>query len=303
MKILIGVDGSASSLGAVRMTGQLVDPSRDEVAVYFSPMELEKRLHGRSHRIVDGAAAALFEEACGLLPAGFAKKPDMIASSKSAAVGLLEAAAGWHADLLVVGARGHGAVEQLLLGSVSRAVVHGANLPVLVVRSAPATDRGLKSLVCHHQASAATIAGLVGRLHWPANTVGSVIGVTESMLAGPLPAWLEKTARDPDTAAVANAWQEEHDKDVSEIGGVLAAFQATLPAPFRQQPPIVVEGNPGEQILLRSKRDGTDLIIIGRTPSDTLTRWLLGSTSEAVLTNAAASVLIIPVEKPVEKKG
>jgi len=81
MKILIGVDGSASSLDAVRMAGRLVDPARDQIAVYFSPMELEKRLLGRSRRIVDGAAAALFEEACSLLPDGFAKPPEMIASS------------------------------------------------------------------------------------------------------------------------------------------------------------------------------------------------------------------------------
>ena len=40
MKILIGVDGSAASLNAVRMVSQLVDPARDQVAVYFSPMEL-----------------------------------------------------------------------------------------------------------------------------------------------------------------------------------------------------------------------------------------------------------------------
>ena len=297
MKILIGVDGSASSLDAVRFTGQLVDPAHDEVAIYFSPMELEKRLLGRSRRIVDGAAAALFEEACSLLPGGFPKPPEMIASSKSAAVGLLEAAAGWHADLLVVGARGHGSVERFLLGSVSRAVVHGANLPVLVVRGGPRADRGLKTLVCHHPASAATIASQLGRLHWPDNTAGSVIGVTESMLAGPLPAWLEKTVRDPDTAAIANAWQQEHDKDVADIGSGLASFQATLPPAFRSQTPIIVEGNPGEQILARSKQDGIDLIVIGRTPSDTLTRWLLGSTSEAVLTNAVSSVLIIPVEK------
>ena len=92
MKILIGVDGSASSLDAVRMVGRLVDPSRDEVAIYFSPMELEKRLLGRSRRIIDGAAAALFEEACSLLPGGFAKPVEMIASSRSAAVGLLEPA-------------------------------------------------------------------------------------------------------------------------------------------------------------------------------------------------------------------
>ena len=129
MKFLIGVDGSASSLDAVRSAARLLDPAVDEVAVYFSPMELEKRLVGRSRRIVDGAAAALFEEARSLLPGGFKKPPEMIASSASAAVGLLESASGWKADLLVVGARGHGSLERLLLGSVSRAVVHGANLP------------------------------------------------------------------------------------------------------------------------------------------------------------------------------
>ena len=301
MKILIGVDGSASSLDAVRMAARLIDPARDEVAVYFSPMELEKRLLGRSRKIVDGAAAALFEEACSLLPGGFAKPPEMIASTKSAAVGLLETAAGWHADMLVVGARGHGSIEQFLLGSVSRAVVHGANLPVLVVRGAPPAEGGLKTLVCHHPASAGAVAAVISSLHWPETSAGAVIGVTESMLAGPLPAWLEKTVRDPDTAAIANAWQHEHDREVAAIGGSLATFQATLPQAFRGQPPILVEGNPGEQILARAKQEGFGLIVIGRTPSDMLTRWLLGSTSEAVLTNAAASVLIIPVQKPVQK--
>ena len=306
MKILIGVDGSAASLNAVRMVSQLVDPARDQVAVYFSPMELEKRLLGRSRRIIDGAAAALFDEACSLLPRGFAKPTEMIASSKSAAVGLLEAATGWHADLIVIGARGHGSVEQFLLGSVSRAVVHGANLPVLVVRGAPSADRGPKTLVCHHPASAATVAALISQLHWPDNAVGSLIGVTESMLAGPLPSWLEKTVRDPDTAAIADAWQQEHDKDVAEIGKHLEAFQKKLPKVFHAQAPILVAGNPGEQILARAKQDGVDLIVVGRTPSDMLTRWLLGSTSEAVLTNAVASVLIIPVEKqttPAEQKA
>ena len=297
MKFLIGVDGSASSLDAVRMAGRLVDPARDEVAVYFSPMELERRLLGQSRRIIDGAAAALFEEACGLLPGGFAKPLEMIASSKTAAVGLLESAAGWRADLLVVGARGHGSLERFLLGSVSRAVVHGASLPVLVVRGAPPESRAPKVLVCHHPASAASVAATLGRLHWPSGTVGAVIGVTESLLAGPLPPWLEKRVRDPDTAAIAQAWQNEHDAEVAAIGGALTAFQATLPPEFRGVAPIVVEGNPGEQILTRAKQDGIDLIVVGRTPSDTLTRWLLGSTSEAVLTNAAASVLVVPVEK------
>ena len=297
MKILIGVDGSQASLDAVRLAARLLDPARDQVAIYFSPTELEKRLFGKSRKIIDGAAAALFEEASGLLPSGLAREPELVCSSKLAAVGILESAVGWKADLIVVGARGHGSLERLLLGSVSRAVVHGAHLPVLVVRTPPPDSQGLKVLACHHPASAAALAKTAGDLHWPADTQANVIGVTESMLAGPLPSWLETRVRDPDTAAIADAWKQEHADEVAALGYTLTAFQQRLPAVFRGRAPLVAEGNPGDKILERAKQDGIELIITGRTHTDQLTRWLLGSTSEAVLTHAHASVLVVPVEK------
>jgi len=297
MKVLIGVDGSPLSLDAVRMVGQFIDPSQDEVAIYFSPSELERRLSNQPATIARGAAAALFAEARVLLPTEFTKPPEMITSSEPAAAGILESASGWHADLVVVGARGHGSVERLLLGSVSRAVLHGAHLPVLIVRNAPPENRGLRALACHHPDSAAAVTTALTQLHLPAESQGSVIGVAESMLAGPLPAWLEKRARDPDTAAIAEAWQQEHDDEVHDLESQLLAFQAGLPQRFQQQPPIVIEGNPGDRILEHARKDETDLIVIGRTPTDTFTRWLLGSTSEAVLAHAHASVLVVPVEK------
>lgn len=295
MNILIGVDGSASSLDAVRLAASLLDPARDTVTIYFSPVELEKRLAARAHVIVEGAEAALFEEVCRLLPAGMARPPELVCTSKSPAVGMLQVAAEKHADLIVVGARGHGSIERFLLGSVSRAVVHGASLPVLVARAAPPSGGKLKTLVCHHAASAGDVAAIIGRLRWPAGTDGCVIGVAESMLAGPIPAWLEHRTRDPDTAAIADAWRKEHDAEVTALGGTLAAFEKTLPAAFQGHPPVVNEGNPGERILEQAKAEGIDLIVLGRTPSDPLSRWLLGSTSEAVLTRAHASVLIVPV--------
>ena len=297
MRYLVGVDGSPKSLDAVRLVGRLADPAGDSVAIGFSPLELERQLPGQPREMIDGAVEALFTEVCGLLPKGFARTPDRIRVEQSAAPGLLAAAIDWKADVLVVGARGHGAVEGFILGSVSRAVVHGAHLPVLVARTIPAEGRGPRVLVCHHPASAAALTAMIGRIRWPDGTDGSVIGVTESLLVGPLPAWVEKRVRDPDTAAIARAWREEHDAELKALGGSLAAFAASLPDPFRRHEPIVAEGNPGERILERAAAERADLVVVGRAPTDAMTRWLLGSTSEAVLTRAAASVLVVPVER------
>ena len=297
MKVLIAVDGSAGSLDAVALAGRLVNPAADEVAIYFSPLELEKKLPGSPKAMVEGAAAAIVDEAKRHLPEGLAKPVQSLHSSRAAAIGILEAAGSWHADLVVVGARGMGTVERLLLGSVSRAVLHGAHLPVLVARSPAPVGRGLHVLACHHEKSAAAVAKALAMLHWPASTRGHVIGVAESMLAGPLPSWLEKRARDPDTAAIAKAWEQEHAAEVSDLAGRLDTFKRSLPSAFQAAAPIVVEGNPAEKIIAAAKADEDDLIVIGRTPTDALSRWLLGSTSEAVLVHSHASVLLVPVEK------
>jgi len=296
MKVLIGVDGSAASLEAVSLVGRLVDPRADEVAIYFSPAELQRRMPW-GQTLVDGASAALFEEARSRLPAGWARPVEAIVSTKSAAPGILEAALGWKADLVVVGASNSSSLERLLLGSVSRAVVHGSTLPVLVVRDPPAAGEPIRPIACHLPASAAAIATLVGKIHWPTDTAGEVIGVAESLLAGPLPSWLEKKVRNPETQEIADAWQREHDDEVGTLSKSLAAFQQALPAAFQGRPPVLAQGNAGDRIRAHVREHGDNLVILGRTPTDPVTRWLLGSTSEAVLTGVPASVLIVPVEK------
>lgn len=295
MKVLIGVDGSPASFDAVRMAAKLVHPAVDEVAIYFSPSDIHKKLSGRASDVVEDLTRSIFEEARSLLPKDFVAEVHVIASTKPPAIGILEAADGWQADLIVIGARGLGSIERLLLGSVSRAVVHGARLPVLVVRGKPVEGRPFRVLAGHHPASAKAVTAIATQLRWPPGTVARVVGVAEPMLAGPLPEWLEKRARDPDTAAIAKAWAKEHDDELAAIGTRLADFQQTLPPEFRDHAPIVREGNPGEQILECGKADGTDLVILGRTPTDAFSRWLIGSTSEAVLTHSTASVLLVPV--------
>ncbi len=294
MKLLIGVDGSPASFDAVRMAARLIDPARDEVAIYFSPSELRSGVVKQGERVVDGLTQALFAEARGLLPLEDAKVT-VLTSPKSAAVGILEAATESQADLVVVGARGSNALQRLLLGSVSRAVVHGATMPVLVARGPfPPADR-LRVMVCHKDASSESVAACVQKISWPAVTEGRVVGVTESMLAGPLPEWLERRSVDPDTAAIAQAWEAEHESEVEALHAQLATFEAQLPEVFRKHAPLVAEGNPGEKIIAAAQDQEIDLVVMGRAPNNPLTRWLIGSTSEAVLSHAHCSVLLVPV--------
>lgn len=48
---------------------------------------------------------------------------------------VLDAAAGWQADLLVIARRQRHAISRLLFGSISDLIVRGASCPVLLVRS------------------------------------------------------------------------------------------------------------------------------------------------------------------------
>jgi nucleotide-binding universal stress UspA family protein len=133
-RVVVGVDGSEASAAAVRWA---VDETQrrdaDLVVVhawqlpftgpypYMASSSEVPRYEADARRLLDEVVARLSTP----------RPPVPVLHLGSPASAVLEA--GGLADLIVVGARGVGGVERLLLGSTSTQVVHHAACPVVVV--------------------------------------------------------------------------------------------------------------------------------------------------------------------------
>lgn len=139
-KILLPVDGSTSSehaarhvVALARVVGALeahllyVHPKVDswEVHSFLRNQEIDAVLQGQAEEAMRGASAILTE-------AG-------ISHDKHAAVGpvaqtIADKVAACGCDQIVMGTRGMGSLEGLLLGSISTKVLHLVNVPVTLIR-------------------------------------------------------------------------------------------------------------------------------------------------------------------------
>jgi nucleotide-binding universal stress UspA family protein len=300
MKALIAVDGSSGGFEAVRQTGQVLQPGRDQVILYYSPPGIKLDNGSVEPEVLERAraslATAVFQEAKSLLPEALQAGVETILGRQPPKQGIVAAAESSCANLIAVGARGLGPIERLLLGSVSSSVVHAARVPVLVARprGADRQQQPLQVLVaCESVSEDGYLADIIKTLHWPAGTQGFAVSVVQSMFAGSVPTWLEERARSEEVEAMARAWVAEHEAEIKSKRAELAAFTASLPEPFRTTKPIVVEGHPADQILATIAEQKIDLVMMGsRTPSP-MERFLVGSASQTVLNHAPCSVLIV----------
>jgi len=146
-QILVGVDGSATSLKAVELAADLatkcnaqltlltvvprsppaVDPAFEEYAriehIQEPPTEF---VHAAAEKLLDKARRAAGAKGATPIeaePAFGDPARELIAEAEDR-----------NADLIVVGSRGHGRLAGLLLGSVAQKLVSHAPCPVLVVR-------------------------------------------------------------------------------------------------------------------------------------------------------------------------
>jgi nucleotide-binding universal stress UspA family protein len=200
------------------------------------------------------------------------------------ATAIVEKARRMQADLVVVGSRGHGAIESMLLGSVSAEVVDHAPAPVLVARG----RRMERILFGWDGSSSATRAADLLRT-WPI-FAGSDVRII-SVAAAETPWW----SGFPETGApelmpmyieAANASRRQHDELVREMATTLRAAGLTAEGERR-------DGDAATQILTAATASKADLIVVGSHGRTGLRRLLLGSVARNVLQHAACSVLVV----------
>lgn len=300
MKVLIGIDGSQGSQLAIQQGAALLSPQRDEVCLYYSAPTVRLGTGGSDaalrERAREALADAVFADARKQLPPALGERVTTVVGHQNPAHGLLVAADEWRADLIVVGARGLGRLQRLLLGSVSGQVVQSATIPVLVARgeaaeSADAAQRVL--LCCDGSETSQHAAKFIEQFDFPAGTTGRAITVVESVFGGEVPPWLEEQARESDEEAMAHVWAEEHEKQRNAKEVSLTEYCADLPAIFQGNKPLVVEGLPAEQVLAAIRKENISLVVLGARGLSRWARLMMGSTSEKVLAHAPCSVLVV----------
>ena len=161
--ILVGVDGSPESLEAVKWTADLAHGLDADVVVasvfgfypamvlpngaYYLTDETIKSWRQDVQRDIDGDWTKPLRDAG-------VKVATVVEEGHPSEV-LLRLAREHHVDLIVVGSRGHGAVAELFLGSVSHHLVLRAPCPVVVLPHRHADPRVTADRVAETAAPAA----------------------------------------------------------------------------------------------------------------------------------------------------
>lgn len=171
------------------------------------------------------------------------------------------------ADLVVVGARGHSPLKALHLGSTAEYVVHHAPAPVVVAKRAT------------------TVTAVV------VATDGSPHAERAAQALASMP-WLHQV-RQLAVVGVARPGTAEDDPAIS--AAVDRAVGLLAPAPVTPTK-VVTAGHVANAILTAADTMRADLVVVGTRGLAGLRRALLGSTANAVLRAAQASVLLATVQ-------
>jgi nucleotide-binding universal stress UspA family protein len=204
---------------------------------------------------------------------------------------IVEEAARFRADLVIMGSRGRGPIRSALLGSVSAAVVDRAPCPVLIARRERITSVVIGADGAIRTALAADV------VTWPifANLPIRVVSVAHVDL--PYDSIAESRAK---FEAAVSSYLKKTDEEDSRCDRLAKQTAAQLVAVGMKATSEIRHGAPAKAILAAADAVGADLIVVGSRGDRGLQRLLVGSTAREILHDAFCSVLIARQQPAVE---
>jgi nucleotide-binding universal stress UspA family protein len=312
MKLLIGYDGSqfadealddlaraglpaAGQAEVLAVADVLLPPAHEGAAAVDLPAGLAKAI-AKAHEAVEEAQAIADRGADRLrdvLP-GWSVAARGIADSPAWAI--IKRADEWPADLILVGAQGHG-FWQRMMGSISSMVVAEAHCSVRVARSVEARSAGearssdseaVNIIVAvdgsdHASRAVDTVAGR----DWPQGSTAHVVAVVDAKLDGALAAGVDAARR----------WAEEIGLEL-DGGDAWVRHMADRSAEKLRQHgleahAVVREGNPKQLLIDEAEQRDADVIFMGARGLSRVERVLLGGMSRVVVARAPCTVEIV----------
>jgi nucleotide-binding universal stress UspA family protein len=286
MRVFLATDGSPSSLAAQQLLAEFPFPERPEVtiatvcpaadltsigaAVTAPVTEMLEKCRREADQLLRD-----YESRC----APWARSVNRLLLDGHPADELLKAIDRQKPDLVVVGARGLGAVRRVLLGSVSERLVKHAPCSVLVAHP-PQGRTAVKSIVLSYDGSPAA-AGALNRL--ASLPLGQrevhLVSVVETVHVYGTEMLLEGSGGIEGERA-------NHQARLQQAATKLAGGVAKVTSEVHSSADVAAD------ILGTAEKWGAELIVLGSRGKSAWERFLLGSTTLRVLHQAPCSVWI-----------
>jgi nucleotide-binding universal stress UspA family protein len=287
--ILVGVDGSAAALAAVRWAAQdavlrnvpltlvhVVSAPVPGWALVPTPDALRHRQEKRAHEFIKSAIEVAEESTAELGPVQIDSKV-LHSATVPALVGLSKAA-----EMVVVGYHGHGGVLiRTFLGSVSSGLVYHAHCPVAVIPD----EEPLMANV----ARAPVVVGIDGS---PASEAATAIAFGEASGRGvgliALHAWTDLRVSDFKELFPNVNWDAQLSHEEETLAERLAGWAERYPeVGIRRRIEI---GEPARWLIEASER--AQLVVVGSHGRGGFAGMLLGSVGAAVVNRARVPVIV-----------
>lgn len=290
MRIVLAVDGSEGSYQAVHAISHLAPPKKlvvlyamdvPRLAYPVTTPGIQKQYEKVARQAMKQEGERILNQVASMLPA----LPSAIAKrvqAGAAADVILTMADRVRAKLIVIGSRGLGQVTELLLGSVSHRVTTHAPCSTLLVKSSIARLAHILLPIQGKEDAEAAIRFLSMKPFGGPVSISVLHVFPAELHPGSLARAKAETLRYELRAAA-----EKLTSDVAERLGSLG--YSTIGR--------VEEGAPAACILKTVSAEGADLIVMGARVRSSVSRFLLGSVSHAVVHHAPLSVLLLRSEK------